>query len=265
MRLQDYKKVALFLGLIFLFSCVEDQEFLALKNKVYTLDVRVGRLEKEIKNLKKKVGSLEETSTGKASLIYKELEEVKGAISENAERMDTQYRDILGRVEKLEDEIKEIKWDISLLKSVKESISMANETVNATFTPSSNKTFTPEELYSMALDAYRRGDVQEARKLFNEYLSKYPNTDLSDNALFWIGETYYVEGRYPEAIVRYQEVLVKFPKGDKVPSALLKMALSQIKLGALVDARVTLERLIKEFPNTPQARIAERELRKLGQ
>ncbi len=253
------------MGLILLFSCVEDQEFLALKNKVYTIDVRVRKLEKEVKGLKEEVSSLKETSTGKASLIYKELEEVKGAISENAERMDTQYRDILGRVEKLENEVKEIKWEISLLKSVRESISMANETVNATSVPSSNKTLTPEELYSMALDAYRRGDVEEARKLFNEYLSKYPDTELSDNALFWIGETYYVEGRYPEAIVRYQEVLVKFPKGDKVPSALLKLGLSQIKLGALVDAKVTLEKLIKEFPDTPQARIAERELKRLGQ
>ena len=103
----------------------------------------------------------------------------------------------------------------------------------------------------------------EARSLFERFLSLYPNTDLSDNALFWLGETYYVEGKYPEAIVRYQEVLTKYPKGDKVPSALLKMAFSQEKLGNKTDAEVTLKRLVESFPNTPQAGIARKELEKL--
>ncbi len=265
MRFQNLGKVILLFFILFLTSCVEDQEFLALKREVYSIKNSISRIDRRISALKEEQREGKGELGSRVDLISKEIEEIKGALRENEERMDNQYYTLAKKIEKIEEEIREIKWDIKVLKSVKESVEISGEAApsNATFPSLENRTESPQDLYSKALDAYRRGEIKEARELFNTFLAKYPEDELSDNALFWLGETYYVEGRYPEAIVRYQKVLVRYPNGDKVPSALLKLGFAQLKLGNRIDAKVTFEKLIKNYPETTQARIAEKELKKL--
>ncbi len=282
MRFQAFKVALLVLiasfSLVFVSSCVEDQQFIALRNNVDTLNKRVSVLERDVSSLREELRDLRGTSTVKLDILSKDVEDLKGALQEEGSKTDEQYYSLLKRVDALEKSLSEIRRQLTYMKGARESLAVSGESVPplpvkgkvqvAPSVPASQKVEAPKEspesLYAKALNLYRNGDIEGARSLFEKFLSIYPSTGLSDNALFWLGETYYVEGRYPEAIVRYQEVLTKYPRSDKVPSALLKMAFSQEKLGNATDAQVTLKRLVYSYPDTPQARIAKKELEKIA-
>ena len=74
--------------------------------------------------------------------------------------------------------------------------------------------------------AYKKGDTEKAREYFRAVLEKYPANEYSDNALFWIAESYYAEGKYEDAILGYEELFKNHPKSDKVPGAMLKQGLA---------------------------------------
>ncbi len=84
----------------------------------------------------------------------------------------------------------------------------------------------PKSLYDAAYNDYLKGNFDLAMREFQEYLANFPATDLSDNAAYWIGESYYRQRRFRQAIDQFDVVLNRYPKGDKVPSALLKKGYS---------------------------------------
>jgi len=117
--------------------------------------------------------------------------------------------------------------------------------------------------YSLAYQDFKSAKYEDARRGFQKYLEQNPNTDLSDNAQFWIGETYYLENNYEKAILEYEKVIKNFPDGDRVPHALLKQGLSFLKLGDEDSGKLLLQQVFKDFPNTGQARIAKAKLKAL--
>ncbi|MDW7708930.1 MAG: tol-pal system protein YbgF [Deferrisomatales bacterium] len=124
---------------------------------------------------------------------------------------------------------------------------------------------TGQALYDRAYTTYKEGRYEEAREGFREYIRLHPDTNLTDNAQFWIGETHYDQGQYEQAILEYDKVVQKFPRGDKVASALLKQAFAFDAIGDAVDARILLRKLLREHPSSEQAPIARRKLELLGE
>jgi tol-pal system protein YbgF len=116
------------------------------------------------------------------------------------------------------------------------------------------------EIYKDAYETYLKGDTEGARRKFEAFLKQYPNTDLSDNAQFWIGETYFGKKDYERAVLEYEKVMVKYPEGDKVPSALFKQALAFLELGDKTNARNLLRRVIERYPQSDQADLARKRL-----
>ncbi|HSB06621.1 MAG TPA: tol-pal system protein YbgF [Thermodesulfobacteriota bacterium] len=116
------------------------------------------------------------------------------------------------------------------------------------------------EVYNDAYQAYQKGEMEGARRKFEAFLKQYPNTSFSDNAQFWIGETYYAKKDYEKAILEYEKVMVKYPEGDKVPAALLKQGLAFLELGDKANARNLLRRVMDRYPQSEQAEIAKKRL-----
>jgi len=115
-------------------------------------------------------------------------------------------------------------------------------------------------LYKEAYDTIQKGDLEGSRKKFEAFLKQYPNTELSDNAQFWIGETYYLKKDFEKAILEYEKAIAKYPEGDKIPAALLKQALAFLELGDKANARNLLRRLIERYPQSDQAEMAKKKL-----
>jgi tol-pal system protein YbgF len=120
-----------------------------------------------------------------------------------------------------------------------------------------------DEHYGKAFELFRLGQFQAAREEFTSFLERHPETDLADNAQFWLGECYYSEKKYGEAIAAYEKTIKQYPKGDKVSSALLKQGMAFLELGDKIAAEILLKKVVKGYPNTNQAKIAKSKLARI--
>ena len=122
----------------------------------------------------------------------------------------------------------------------------------------------PEALYQSSYQDYTQGNYDLAIRGFEEYLRSFPETDLSDNATYWIGESYYRQGMFRRAIQQFQAVLDRYPRSDKVPSALLKKGYAHLELGERAEGVAELRRVVRDFPSSDEANLARQRLRELG-
>ncbi|NOZ69556.1 MAG: tol-pal system protein YbgF [Deferribacteres bacterium] len=119
-----------------------------------------------------------------------------------------------------------------------------------------------KDLYMEAYKDYKEGRMEEARKKFMSVINDYPESEYSDNARFWIGESYYKEGNYEDAILAYEELFRKNPDSNKYPDAMLKQGLAFYALKDKKTGRIILEKLIEKFPDSEQANLARKKIKK---
>ncbi len=95
-------------------------------------------------------------------------------------------------------------------------------------------------------------------------MKNYSDTELSDNAQYWIGECCYVQRKYSLAVQEFDKVLQNYPKGDKVPAAMLKKGYSLLE-GKNTDAGVReLRLLLQKYPSSDAAQLARDRLNSMG-
>lgn len=117
--------------------------------------------------------------------------------------------------------------------------------------------------YDEAMEAMKQKQYEKAIRLFRGFIRKYPGNDLSDNAQYWVGESYYAQKKYEEAIIEFEEVVQQYPKGDKVPAALLKEGLAFHELKDDTPARQILKKLIDQHPDSEEAKLAAKKLKEI--
>jgi tol-pal system protein YbgF len=97
---------------------------------------------------------------------------------------------------------------------------------------------------------------------FREFIKKYPQSSLADNAGYWIGESFYAQRRFKEAALEFERVINDFPGQDKVPAAMLKAGLCRQELGEKAKADQLWRKLLKQYPRSPEALLAKEKLKK---
>jgi tol-pal system protein YbgF len=130
----------------------------------------------------------------------------------------------------------------------------------------SGQILTPAQVKAIYDNAYldlNRGNYSLALIGFQDYLNREPNSDLSDNAQYWIGECYYAQREFHKAIEELGLVDRKYPLGDKVPASLLKIGFSYVQLDDREAAREVLRDLINRFPTSDEAAQARARIRSI--
>jgi len=122
----------------------------------------------------------------------------------------------------------------------------------------------PAQLYNAAYEDYLRGNFDLGIQGFRDYASRYPTTDLADNAVYWIGECYYSKKSYKEAIDAFTQLLNTYKTSDKAAAALLKKGLAYLELGDRSQAVINLQYVLYEHPGTKEAELARSRLADLG-
>ncbi len=122
----------------------------------------------------------------------------------------------------------------------------------------------PAQLYTSAYEDYLRGNFDLAMQGFGEYLKRYPDTDLADNALYWIGECHYSRRDFPQAIEAFSELLNRYKTSDKAAAALLKKGLAFLEAGDRSQAVINLQYVLYEYPGSKEAELARSKLQSLG-
>jgi tol-pal system protein YbgF len=123
---------------------------------------------------------------------------------------------------------------------------------------------TPDELYRSAYEDYMRGNYDLAADGFAEYRRRYPETELADNALYWIGECADAQDEHEKALATFTQVLEDYPTSDKAAAAQLKKGLIYLKQGDQGQGVVNLQYVVYEHPGTREADLAREQLKSLG-
>ncbi|MDH5637842.1 MAG: tol-pal system protein YbgF [Nitrospinota bacterium] len=118
----------------------------------------------------------------------------------------------------------------------------------------------PGELYQRAYSAYLSGQFNDAVAGFDGYLKLYPNTELSDNAIYWLAESYMGGDNLEAAAAAFDRMAETFPYSNKAPTALLRGAQISIKLGRMAQAEEKLKLVIEKYPTAHEAATARSKL-----
>ncbi len=117
--------------------------------------------------------------------------------------------------------------------------------------------------YENAWKRLRERDYRGAIEQFKQFVERYADSNLADNAQYWIGESYYALQDFDEAILEFDLVRRKYPGSDKVPAAWLKIGYAFAELGNRADARLVLQEVINRYPRSKEAEKAQEKIRAL--
>lgn len=118
-------------------------------------------------------------------------------------------------------------------------------------------------VYDQAFAALREGRYAEAARRFAAFLDQFPQGDLADNAIYWLGESYYVTQNYRIALDTFKDLLKRYPDSAKAPDAQLKLGYCYYELRQWTEAEAALNLVIGRYPDTTVARLAQGRLRAL--
>ena len=116
---------------------------------------------------------------------------------------------------------------------------------------------TPQLLYKNALNAFHNREYKQAKELWAEFASQFPEHDLVANAYFWQGECLYQMEKYAQAVLLYDKVISEYDQSAKHPSALLKQGLALYALDKKKAGRIRLQQLINEYADSAEAKRAK--------
>jgi len=172
---------------------------------------------------------------------------------------DPRLKDMEARVAKLEEELKA---QTRQLKSREDELAKMKEQDAAKEKAAVESTAAKKD-YDEALRLVERKDYRAAMPRLNDFLKKYPDSTLADNAQYWLAECYYGLKEYDRAILEFDNVRRRFPKSDKIPASLLRQGFAFAELGDKVDARLILQELVERFPESEEAGKAKQRLKSL--
>ena len=106
---------------------------------------------------------------------------------------------------------------------------------------------TPLEQYGQAQNLLKQFRFGEAELALKDFLHRYPDHELSENARYWLGETFFVRKDYEAAARTFLEGYQASKQGRKAPDNLLKLGISLRRLGQDADACTTLRELVEGY------------------
>ncbi len=114
----------------------------------------------------------------------------------------------------------------------------------------------PEEgrsIYQAAQLDRSRGNVTLAREGFREFLERYGDSELADDARYWLGDLAYGEGDWIDASDQFERLLADHPDTPWAPAALLKRGYSLRELDRDEQAQAVFAALVERFPDSNEA------------
>ncbi len=214
-----------------------------LQSEIRTLSTSVEEYKDYLKRPSKEIGRVKEDVEVRLKVLEerrKNLEEKNKAQEERMREMEDRLKGVEGRIKQAESEkLSPTKEVLSEPKGLSAGMG---------------------DLYKDAYETFQKGKLEGARKKFEAFLKQYPNTELSGNAQFWIGETYYQKRDFEKAILEYEKAITKFPESGKIPAALFKQALAFLELGDKKNARNLFKKVIDRYPHSEQAEMAKKKL-----
>lgn len=122
----------------------------------------------------------------------------------------------------------------------------------------------PDQIYLAAYNDYVQGNYDVALQGFQTFLAHYRESELADNAQFYMGECFFAQKKYDEAILYFDQVINLYPDGDKIATAHLKKGMSLLESQKNEAAVEEFKIIVLQYPTAPEMNIARQRLELLG-
>ncbi len=193
--------------------------------------------------------------------VKRHVTEMRGQVEVNGHRLEV----IEKRLRIIHDDLSSQKVDArrredDRLKKEEEARKKAEEAAKRKL-PGIVRPAKQEDFYKLAHGMVEAGQYKAARILFEEFLEKWPKGSYSDNALYWIGESYYAEQDYRKAALTFQRVRKEFARGDKASDALLKLGYCFFAMGMYRESLPFLREFVQSNPKSTLAKKARKKIR----
>ncbi|WP_022851957.1 tol-pal system protein YbgF [Limisalsivibrio acetivorans] len=247
------KKIAIFSMLtVFLFGCTNDNE--VIKQSLNNIKDEMVNMQSEMAEMKitvEEVNSKTQANTENINANSNALAEI---------RSETNY--LSNEIALMKEAAKE--REAMMEKQESETMDMGEQNAEDEIIIIEDNFTDKSSLYSYAYELYKNGQYAESTAKFNEFLAKYPSDELSDNAVYWLGEIQYALKDYEAAISNFQRLASEYPQGNKVPDGLVKMGYSYGNIGQMDKARETMKRVVNQYPGTRAYNLARKKLEAWG-
>lgn len=225
--------------------------------KISEVDSRLARVERVIDNeglmnLLQQIEQLRQTTQA----LRNDVDELQFELGQAGERQRQQYMDVDQRLQSLERSLD------------RRPVAGADQSVL------DGARLAPGELpvpggsdranYQAAFELLKQGRYKEANQALRQFMVAFPESELSDNAQYWLAETHYVGQEFQRALTEFQKVIDQYPESRKIPDALLKIGYSNYELKRYQAARQALQTVVSTFPETTAARLAGERLSEMS-
>lgn len=160
-------------------------------------------------------------------------------------------------VEHLQADVRDIKTHLTTLPAPIEGEEGAEGEVSAVQAS--------DAIFQGGMGDYLRGNLENARGQFMDYLALYPTHAKAGEAQYYLAETYYSAADYEEAARQFDQVYKRYPLSPSAPDSLYKKGLSLQKMRNRQEETVqAFESTIERFPDSSASQLARAELNSIN-
>jgi len=255
-------------------ACVTSSDVDKLQSQISDLQEQLAQVKRTTSN-KEEVNNINRTIAEQTQTLLKSNATLVAKVDQIEEKMQsanggteqTNYR-----LDRMTQQLTQTQHDVDELKAAAARAAAAPPAAapmpasggEMTVQPSNAPSEDPMQTYQSAYRDYQQGHYDLAVAGFRDFAAKNPNSELSGNAAYWIGESLYSQKKYREAIQQFDSVVTKYPRSDKVAGALLKKGYAYIALNEKSQGIVQLQYVVHEHPTSPEAALARQKLKSLG-
>ena len=230
-----------------------DQQDAKLAEAMQRLDAKITEMNQALEKLGLAARKNDAEFGVTVDRMLQELQEVRGGLEQLRHELDRQAKDQAALKEEMERRFASLggKEGLAAYEAEKEKA----------------KAPLPEEpakFLALARAHHEKKEYDEARRLYQAFLKKWPKDPLAAEAQFGLGQSWYEEGAWRPAILEFNTFRETYPKHAKVPDALLRIGDAFAKIDLKPEAGKFYDAVVRNFPKTKAAGEAKKKKKALG-
>lgn len=191
-------------------------------------------------------------ATGDMSVIESELRRLTAQVELMQNQLNQIQADATRRFGDIEFRLTELEGgDVSQLGQTAPVGGQPVTTVPQTGTQVAATSVSEQGALDRAVNDVQQGRFDQAEQNLIVFLRDYPNSPLTGDAYYWLGESRFVRGNHAEAARAYLDGYQTAPQGSRGAHNLFKLGVSLGRLGQLNEACQTLRQVRAQYPNAP--------------
>ena len=244
------------MGVCLFGGCSSSRQLESIESQLAQISTQITTLQTELSS-KQELAALEGRVIEETERLLRAEADTRldvGQLSNRISELEARLADTLYRIDQLSQQIARTNQELDALLA---AVPAGGEG------PGPPSITDPVLLYEEAYADFRRQNYDLAIVGFREYLDTFPETELADNALYWLGECYFNLGRFAEAVAEFSGVLSRYSRSERIVSAMLRRGVAYLAMGESEEGVNQLERLVREYPSSEEADIAREQLQEL--